>query len=179
MGAIKIWNGTAWETASQQGPAGPVVLPVGGSTGQVLAKKSPADFDTAWTTAGCQMVTLKRSPGYTVPPSGDSSIVGIATTLPVAGTVVTQAFVTVVALSGTTIQQVGLKFVQAPGGPVVATGQDAFMSGTPFPRCTIPVWGNYGAQPAGPCTVGLVGTCAAGGVTLQIVDIALTVFVQP
>lgn len=33
------------------GPAGPGV-PVGGSTGQVLAKLSAADYDTAWTTGG-------------------------------------------------------------------------------------------------------------------------------
>jgi hypothetical protein len=48
MGTMKIWDGTTWQLVAQNGPAGPVVLPVGGSTGQVLAKQSGSDFDTAW-----------------------------------------------------------------------------------------------------------------------------------
>jgi len=49
MGSMKIWTGSAWETASQQGPAGPVVLPAGGAAGSVLAKASSADYDVGWT----------------------------------------------------------------------------------------------------------------------------------
>ena len=48
MGTMKIWDGTTWQLVAQNGPAGPVVLPVGGTTGQVLAKQSGSDYDTAW-----------------------------------------------------------------------------------------------------------------------------------
>lgn len=48
MGSIKVWDGTAWQTASAQGPAGPG-YPPGGTTGQILAKRSATDFDTLWT----------------------------------------------------------------------------------------------------------------------------------
>jgi hypothetical protein len=40
MGAIKVWDGTAWQTASAQGPTGPMATPavtsVDGRTGAVV-----------------------------------------------------------------------------------------------------------------------------------------------
>jgi hypothetical protein len=49
MGALKVWDGTTWLTASQQGPAG-TGLPPGGATNALLAKQSAADSDAVWTT---------------------------------------------------------------------------------------------------------------------------------
>lgn len=61
MTAIKVWDGTRWLTTAGikgdtgdiglRGEAGPGI-PTGGSTGQVLAKVSTADFDSAWVNGG-------------------------------------------------------------------------------------------------------------------------------
>lgn len=43
-GSVSIIN------AGPPGPAGPNVVPTGGTTGQVLVKQSNADYDVAWVT---------------------------------------------------------------------------------------------------------------------------------
>jgi hypothetical protein len=50
MGALKVWDGAAWQIVSQQGV--PVAgLPAGGAVNSLLAKQSTVDGDAAWTTA--------------------------------------------------------------------------------------------------------------------------------
>ncbi len=49
MGSVKVWDGSAWQTASQQGPAGPPTAPAGGNTDDLLVKNSSTNYDTRWT----------------------------------------------------------------------------------------------------------------------------------
>lgn len=48
MGSLKVWDGTAWQIASQQGPAGPASLPPGGAMDSILVKNSAAELDARW-----------------------------------------------------------------------------------------------------------------------------------
>lgn len=49
MGALKVWDGSAWQTVSQQGPTGaPGALPSGGATGAPLIKTSATDYMAGW-----------------------------------------------------------------------------------------------------------------------------------
>jgi hypothetical protein len=47
MGSMKIWDGSAWQIVSQQGPLPPSVPP-GGTVGQMLAKNTATNYDTVW-----------------------------------------------------------------------------------------------------------------------------------
>lgn len=47
MGALKVWDGSAWQTVFVQSSG----LPPGGATNALLAKLSATDSDAAWTTA--------------------------------------------------------------------------------------------------------------------------------
>jgi hypothetical protein len=49
MGSVKVWDGTAWQAASQQGPAGPATAPAGGNAEDLLVKNSSTNYDTRWT----------------------------------------------------------------------------------------------------------------------------------
>jgi hypothetical protein len=49
VGSLKVWDGAAWQTASQQGPAGPPTAPAGGNTDDLLVKSSSTNYDTRWT----------------------------------------------------------------------------------------------------------------------------------
>jgi hypothetical protein len=181
MGSMKIWNGTAWEVASQQGPAGPVVLPVGGTTGQVLAKRSASDYDTAWSQAGSRQFSSGGTVGYTIPPAGVSATVPLAAfTLTTPSLVIVHGMATVTRAAGTTIQGVDVRFWQAAGGAAPVSNPGSFMSGTPFPDSyTLPVWASFGTQPAGACTLGIRGSSGAGGVTLILSEVYWTAFIQP
>lgn len=48
MGALKVYDGTVWQTVATQNGVG---VPIGGVTNALLAKQSAADNDVAWTTA--------------------------------------------------------------------------------------------------------------------------------
>jgi len=58
MGALKVWDGSAWQTATGQGTNGTngQGVPVGGTIGQVLTKKSVTDFDTQWASPSGEIV---------------------------------------------------------------------------------------------------------------------------
>lgn len=47
MGSLKVWDGSSWQTVSQQG-TGLVTIPAGGSPGATLSKQSGADYDMTW-----------------------------------------------------------------------------------------------------------------------------------
>lgn len=49
MGALKVWDGSVWQTVAY-GAAGNA-LPAGGATNMLLAKQSATDADAVWTTA--------------------------------------------------------------------------------------------------------------------------------
>lgn len=63
MGALKVWDGTMWQTVSQEGPAGAVGLPVGGLTGTPLLKTSATDYAVGWP-AGITFDTRPQYPGH-------------------------------------------------------------------------------------------------------------------
>lgn len=71
-GALKVWDGSAWQTVSQAGPPGPPTLPAGGSTGQLLTKASAANFDALW-----QSAPAPNAHGSTHAPGGADPIPGI------------------------------------------------------------------------------------------------------
>lgn len=52
MAALKVWDGTAWQTVGTQGSTGAVGpgVPSGGTAGQLLVKNSATNYDTAWKT---------------------------------------------------------------------------------------------------------------------------------
>ena len=64
--ATKVWDGTTWQdlafvATGPQGPAGPGVAG-GGSTGQLLRKKSATNYDTEWVAAAELVTSLPASP---------------------------------------------------------------------------------------------------------------------
>lgn len=75
MPALKVWDGTAWQTVGTQGSTGAVGpgVPSGGSTGYLLTKRSATDYDTQWTAPPKTMQT-----GNTVVTTDASGHAGVA-----------------------------------------------------------------------------------------------------
>jgi len=136
---------------------------------------------SAWNEVGNRTFSSGGAVGYTIPPAGASSTVPLAAfTLTVPSLVIVHGIATVTLASGSTIQQVDVRFMQAAGGPAPVLNPGSFMAATPFPaQCTLPIWASFGNQPAGPCTIGARGSSAAGGVTLVLAEIHWTAFIQP
>lgn len=49
MGALKVWDGSVWQTVGQGAVGG--ALPAGGAANMLLAKQSVSDGDAVWTSA--------------------------------------------------------------------------------------------------------------------------------
>jgi len=88
MPVLRFWNGTAWADL-----AAGLGVPPGGTTGQVLSKKSTTDYDTQWATpsaGGTNVLQVYEA----------NAVTGATVTLPV-----TPTSVTTVSLNGQLLQQ--------------------------------------------------------------------------
>jgi hypothetical protein len=120
------------------------------------------------------------SAGYTIPPAASSAVFPMTIAIPVPGYLVVQGVAHVKTLSGTGPQLLDIHFMQASGGPALASGQTGWISGTTqIPECMVPLFATYPVQPKGNVALAIQAASAAGGVTCQLVDVSLVVHIQP
>jgi hypothetical protein len=131
MGALKVWDGTTWQTVSQQGPAGtaPVTsvdgrtgavtltdlyrLPLGGSAGQVLGKRTATDLDVGWLTQlYVQGGTVSGTPG---PDLGLTFPTAFANLVSVVGVAIAVNFPVIISIVGQTATGCSFRCFDANG----------------------------------------------------------------
>lgn len=78
VGALKVWDGSAWQTVSAQGASGVngVGVPTGGTAGQSLVKRSATDFDAGWSAESWQAYTPTWRTSVGPIALGNSTLVG-------------------------------------------------------------------------------------------------------
>ena len=123
MAQLKYWDGSAWQIAAV-GVDGEGV-PIGGDAGQILAKNSSTNYDTAWITqsgpyamAANTIASFTASASVTFP-SGRFTQAPIVTATMASSSTVTSATVGSVTTSGFTIYA-------WTGGSASGTGRTAY-----------------------------------------------------